>query len=133
MAGLKAAYSAPTWPDINGSFLPASASDQHPFIKNLVNNNLMVHFIHRSLAYLILVISVVFYFRSSGTGSILFNRLRNWFLLFITAQVILGILTVINSTNRVSLAWFGVIHQFVAMLIIVVTMMVFMNRKTGRL
>ncbi len=130
MAGLKAAYSAPTWPDINGKFLPAAASEQNPFSLNLLNNNLMVHFIHRGLAYIILILSVVFYFRSAKTGSVLFNRLRTWFILLITSQVILGILTVLNSTNRISLAWFGVIHQFVAMLIVVVlTMLLYVNRR----
>lgn len=48
MAGLRAAPAAPSWPSINGMFLPrgvfGSAAD-------LVNSPLAIHFIHRNLGY----------------------------------------------------------------------------------
>lgn len=131
MAGLKAAYTAPTWPDINGSFLPAAATDQQPFMANFVNNNLMVHFVHRGLAYVILILSVIFFLRYSDSSSRLFRSLRSWFMAIIILQVFLGVLTVLNSTDRISLAWFGVLHQFMAMLLVMVlTMMVFLGKRS---
>ncbi len=59
MAGLKAATAAPTWPTINGSWLPTNFSRyggrQFNFFDSLVNNPLTIHFIHRNLAYLIFI------------------------------------------------------------------------------
>lgn len=120
MAGLKAAASAPTWPLINGYFVPASMNEIDPWHLNLVNNNLMVHFIHRGLAYVILLLSIIFLLKSSNTQHNLFNKYRIYFLSIVFAQVVLGILTVLNSTDPTALAWFGVAHQFAAMLLVMV-------------
>ena len=55
MAGLKAATYAPTWPDINGNFLPRGGSPSSGILK-LFDNPIVVHFIHRNLAYLITIL-----------------------------------------------------------------------------
>ncbi|HRN55999.1 MAG TPA: COX15/CtaA family protein, partial [Agriterribacter sp.] len=55
MAGLRAATVAPTWPTINGEWFPASLFNERGGA-NLVNNPFMVHFIHRGLAYLIVIL-----------------------------------------------------------------------------
>ncbi len=51
MAGHRAANVAPTWPDINGSWMPASLFSSHPLLHDLVGNRLTVQWIHRNLAY----------------------------------------------------------------------------------
>ncbi len=38
MAGMKAAATAPTWPDINGDMIPSSLSELQPWYHNLFNN-----------------------------------------------------------------------------------------------
>ena len=48
----------------------------------------------------------------------LFKKGSFLLLLLFSAQVMLGIFTVINATNKMALVWFGVSHQFVAMLIV---------------
>jgi heme a synthase len=64
MAGLRAAATAPTWPDINGALIPESTFELSPFTKNLVANPITIHFIHRGLAYVLVVLSGIWWYRS---------------------------------------------------------------------
>jgi heme a synthase len=131
MAGLKAAISAPTWPDINGSMVPASMNELSPWASNLVNNNITVHFIHRGLAYLLFALVCYWWIKAKVvTGNTLFNRLRFTLLALVTAQVVLGILTVLNATINHRLVVLGVLHQFTAMLLLMcVTALLYVLRK----
>ncbi|MEO8771617.1 MAG: COX15/CtaA family protein [Ferruginibacter sp.] len=119
MAGLHAAVTAQTWPDINGQFIPSSINELSPWIRNLVDNKLAVQFIHRALAYLLLIFVLLFYFRSAKfNGNKFFTRLRNAALLLIVLQVLLGIFTVLNAANDHYFVMLGVSHQFTAMLLV---------------
>ncbi len=134
MAGLKAAVSAPTWPDINGSFIPSSMSDLSPWAQNLINNPIAIHFIHRSLAYLLIIIVDLFYVQSTKIiHHSLFRKLSNGLLVLFLLQVLLGILTVLNATNKTALVWLGVSHQFVAMIIVLcLVALLFLLKKPAR-
>ena len=134
MAGLKAAVSAPTWPDINGSFIPSSMSDLSPWAQNLINNPIAIHFIHRSLAYLLIIIVALFYVQSRKIiHHSLFRKLSNGLLVLFLLQVLLGILTVLNATNKTALVWLGVSHQFVAMIIVLcLVALLFLLKKPAR-
>ena len=131
MAGLKAAITAPTWPDINGNFYPASFGELTPWWQNLLNNKLSIHFIHRGIAYLLFVLAWLFYFRSGNIKGIpAFIILRKSIAALIAVQLVLGICTVWYATNSHLLVWFGVSHQFTAMLLIMcMTGLVFITRK----
>jgi len=114
MAGLKAATYAPTWPDINGSFLPHGGSPSSGALK-VFDNPITVHFIHRSLAYLITIFIFIWFIQSKKIKTSLFRK-TNWLpLALVFLQLILGILTVINSPDPKALRWLGVAHQFIAM------------------
>jgi cytochrome c oxidase assembly protein subunit 15 len=123
MAGLKAATAAPTWPTINGVWWPENlhsfGNRSFPGISFLFDHPLVVHFIHRNLAYIITLLVAAWTWKAIKTdGSRLFVRTR-WIPFFIVlVQVILGILTVLNATNSQHLLWLGVSHQFVAMLLL---------------
>lgn len=132
MAGLKAAVSAPTWPDINGSMVPDGMNELTPWTKNLVNNNITIHFIHRGLAYLLFILIVAWWFKSrSVSNHPLFSRLRMIVLLLVFTQVVLGIITVLNATHSSRLVIFGVLHQCVAMLLLmaVVTVLYVVRKR----
>jgi cytochrome c oxidase assembly protein subunit 15 len=132
MAGLKAAVTAPTWPDINGQIIPEGLGELSPFSKNLLDNKITIQFIHRGLAYLLLVLITYWYFAASVIkDNPLFSRLRFWLLLLVVLQVVLGICTVLNATYPDRLVIFGVSHQFVAMalLIDVVSILFVLKRK----
>lgn len=121
MAGLKAATAAPTWPDINGSFLPHSI---HTFgnrsfggLSFLFDHPLMVHFIHRNLAYAVFLLMMIWTWKAQRiNGTSLFRGTRIWPFVIVLAQVILGILTVLNATHPEAFLWIAVLHQFFAML-----------------
>ncbi len=118
MAGLRAAQTAPTWPDINGQFFPSTFNELSPWMKNFINNKLAIHFIHRSIAYLLLVLVIIFYMRSAKVaGNHIFKLLRNSLLFLLLLQVMLGVFSLLFATNKDLFIWLGVSHQFTAMLL----------------
>ena len=124
MAGHKAANVASTWPTINGQWIPMGLIGKDSFLLNAVNNTIWIHFVHRALAYILLVI-IIFW-------SLQMNKLRGntfWvkvnilplFLVFV--QVLLGILTILSSAHIVpgvwaKFEWFAQLHQLVGMLLL---------------
>jgi cytochrome c oxidase assembly protein subunit 15 len=118
MAGLKAASYAPTWPDINGHFLPHGGTPTYGLAR-FFDNPLMVHFIHRNLAYLMFVLIVAWFIQARRfRDNMLFSK-TNWLpLLIVCIQIGLGILAVVNSPHQKVFLWIGVAHQFVAMLLL---------------
>jgi cytochrome c oxidase assembly protein subunit 15 len=125
MAGLKAAASAPTWPTINGDWLPASLFKETPVLLNFIDNSITVHFVHRALAYLLLILVCVWatkvYRLSLPAGYLTKSR---WMpLFFILVQVMLGITAVLTSPgiipNRwVFFDWVAQLHQLTGMLLL---------------
>ena len=132
MAGMRAAVIAPTWPDINGKMLPVGLSELTPWKRNLAYNPIMVHFIHRGIAYLLFVMVLFWWFKAKAIkGNKLFTNLRLSMILLITLQVVLGIFTVLNATDNDRLVWLGVAHQFTAMLVVLTLIsLLFVVRKS---
>src|SRR5882724_6824680 len=67
IAGLKAAAAAPTWPTINGVWIPAVHSyggHAFPGLSFLTDNPLVLHFIHRNLAYLITILIGIWWWKA---------------------------------------------------------------------
>lgn len=123
MAGMKAAMSAATWPDINGSFVPESIWGQ-----SFINHPINVHFMHRQLAYLLLTL-LIFWFgaatkAANRSESLLLKKAKLWPFLLVWVQVILGIVTVISAPS-IQLGKFGKfeilaeLHQLFAMFLLV--------------
>jgi heme a synthase len=133
MAGLKAATYAPTWPDINGSFFPHGGSPSSGILK-LFDNPIVVHFIHRNLAYLITILVFAWFVRAKKINGSLFKK-TNWLpLALVLIQLILGICTVLKSPDPKALRWLGVTHQFVAMCLLLSLIFEFyllQNRKVN--
>ncbi len=70
MAGLKAAAYAPTWPTINGYWIP-------PGMNNIFNDPVTVQFIHRLLAYLVTILIFMWWSRALKLPSTsLFRKTR---------------------------------------------------------
>ncbi|NOT52490.1 MAG: COX15/CtaA family protein [Chitinophagaceae bacterium] len=138
MAGLKAAPAAATWPLINGDLIPG---DLHSFgarefngLSFLTGNPLVVHFIHRILAYILTILVFIAYLKAYKTsGTKIFTKTRAIPLLLVLLQVLLGILTVLNATNGGSFIWLAEAHQLVAMLFLLslVWMLFIVRRAPG--
>ena len=119
MAGMHAAIVAPTWPDINGKMIPEGMNELTPVVKNFAYNPITIHFIHRSLAYLLFILILIWWWKSAKLrAGRLFFSFRFYLMLLVSLQVILGILTVMNATYTDRLIWLGVAHQFTAMLLV---------------
>lgn len=131
MSGLKAATAAPTWPDMNGMMVPDQINNLSPWWKNLVENKITIQLIHRSLAYLLTILVFIWTIKARKfNGNDLFNKTKWMPLFFILIQVVLGILTVIRSPFGNNLVWFGLAHQFTAMLFLISMMwMLFLVRS----
>jgi cytochrome c oxidase assembly protein subunit 15 len=88
-------------------------------ISFLADNPLVIHFIHRNLAYAITILLCIWTWRAFKIkGSQIFKTTKSWPLMIVALQVILGILTVLSSVNTNNFLWLGVAHQFMAMLLL---------------
>ena len=97
MAGNKAAAVAPTWPTINGDWIPAGLALRTHTLQNFAGNKILIHFIHRGLAYLLLLLVLIWSvkaFRIQGIPG--YFRNTRWLpLALVMLQILLGILTVL--------------------------------------
>jgi len=124
MAGYKAATAAPTWPDINGRFIPSKMFSSPGGSLNLIENKITIHFVHRSLAYMLFILILVWTWKAvKVSGSKLFIRTKWLPLLLVTIQVILGILAVLSSVQIVpnhwrTFEWLAEVHQLTAMFLL---------------
>jgi len=123
MAGLKAATAAPTWPDMNGLWWPprifSFGEREFTGLSFFTDHPLVIHFIHRNLAYIITGRLLIWSWKSIKTsGTKLFRQTRGLPLMIVLLQVGLGILTLLYSINISSFLWLAVAHQFVAMLLL---------------
>lgn len=134
MAGLHAALTAPTWPDINGSWAPAAMNRMTPLWENWIHNKLAIQFIHRGLAYVIFILTLIWWIRSNRIkGNRFFSIVRNLVILLIVAQLTLGIFTVIMAPFGNNLVYFGVAHQTVGILFLLVLVLVlYIVRNPGK-
>ncbi len=107
MAGLKAALFAPTWPTINGQWVP-SWGDDHWW-----NEPLAIHFAHRGLAYLVLAAVGGWWWASRAV----LKWARHAVLGLAVAQVVLGIVVVVRAPFSGDLVRYGVLHQLVGVLL----------------
>jgi cytochrome c oxidase assembly protein subunit 15 len=119
MAGHKAANAAPTWPTINGQWLP-----DHLFspAANMVENKISVHFIHRGLAYALLLLSIAWTLLAAKMANLSTAfRKTKWLPLFlIVLQALLGVLAAISSTSIIpnhwgTFDWLAQLHQVTGM------------------
>jgi cytochrome c oxidase assembly protein subunit 15 len=133
MAGYKAAPYAPTWPTINGEIIPKRMTVSIP--DNIVETQkkdwmekkaiITTHFIHRSTAYvLVLLILIWSLVAAKIKGNASFRKVK-WFpLIFVLWQTILGVLTVLSSTDIRAykwneFEWMAQLHQLTAIFLLI--------------
>lgn len=132
MAGLKAAPAAPTWPSVNGAYIPADLSHfggqtftgSHLF----TDQPIAVHFIHRTLAYLLFCVILIWCIQSlkatQQNQSMLLRKASLAILGITLLQILLGIFTVLNA-NLMTQNKFGrfellaELHQMVAIFLLI--------------
>ena len=137
MSGMKAGLYFPTWPDMNGKFIPEVLLEIANWnLHNLTNYDsyafapALIQFIHRLLAYVLVLFTTYLYF-SYRSKVYLFTKfwLTTAFILIIL-QLLLGILTV--STINVGIPLFyGVSHQLIGILFFISILFLFFSLRKG--
>ncbi len=122
MAGLKAAMAAATWPTINGMWIP-----DNMMVQSFVNHPINVHFMHRTLAYLLFAVIMLWFGAATKAAaankSSALQKVRWWPFILVWVQVLMGIITVL-SAPAIVFGKFGrfetlaELHQLVAMFLL---------------
>ena len=124
MAGHKAAAAATTWPFIHDTWLPEKAFSETPIFKDLAENKLTIHFIHRNLATLLLMATLLWYFISGRhTKGTLFYATRIIPVGIIIMQAMMGVASVLLAKQIIPNRWGGFewmaqLHQLGGMLLL---------------
>jgi cytochrome c oxidase assembly protein subunit 15 len=122
MSGMKAGLYYPSWPDMNGEFIPEVLKNANNWnFANLGNYDsflfapALIQFMHRFLAYLLAILTCFMFYKLRNLINV--NQ-KKWILFpifLVLVQVILGILTVLNVQGKIPLI-LGVTHQLVGLL-----------------
>ncbi len=111
VAGLNAGYAFNSWPLMGDEFFPSGTPILEPFLANLVDNPIVVQFIHRWLAFVFaaaaLGLAWVAAKRELQTQAAALSSL-------VTLQILLGIATLLSGVE----IWIAVAHQAVAVLLL---------------
>ena len=132
MSGAKAALPYPSWPDMNGNFVPSILYDASAWtVDNLVYYEqslfqpALIQFLHRMTAYTLTVMVIAYLIQAKRSKIWTYTQNANTLLIILLiTQIILGIATVVSSQGQVP-AGLGVAHQFGA--IALVGAMVYLN------
>jgi cytochrome c oxidase assembly protein subunit 15 len=127
MSGLKAAPFAPTWPDINGSIIPSVLENS-----SWINDPISVQFIHRTLAYLLGIVLIFWFWNANKLAhqypDSFLNKIKLLPIGLVTLQILLGIFTILHAT-QMGIQRFGTYellaesHQLIAMFLLVSLML----------
>ena len=122
MSGMKASLIYPTWPDIGGEIIPSDLFVRSNWsLDSFINYDAgsftfgLMHFIHRGLAYLIVVVFALYFWRYQKQLSRSTKRSYWIFGGMLFLQIILGIVTLLGSIGHIPVLW-GVLHQGVAVI-----------------
>lgn len=102
----------PTFPKIGNAWIPENVfSLSNPQWHTLLESPAFIQLIHRSTAYLLVVLIFIFWIKAKkSTLSSPAKKGTNLLLLMIFVQVLLGIFTLINAQGKVPVT-LGVLHQ----------------------
>jgi cytochrome c oxidase assembly protein subunit 15 len=116
VAGLRAGRVFNTWPDIDGSFIPAAARlfFEQPWWRNLFDNTMTVQFEHRMTAYALFALAILHAIDAIRSRAGAAAKGALWLAAAITLQAMLGILTLLQQVP-ISL---GLTHQAVAIVVL---------------
>lgn len=122
MAGMKAGLYYPSWPDMNGEFIPSVLVNSENWgWNNMLNYDTylfapaLIQFTHRMLAYVLAALTIYMFFKLKSKVEESSKKWLNITLILVLVQVGLGILTVLNVQGKIPL-FLGVSHQLVGLL-----------------
>ncbi len=136
MSGMRAGLYYPTWPDMNGAFIPEVLLDPENWTwHNLTNYDsylfapALIQFLHRILAYVLLIVTYYLFFNFRKTPE---KIEKTWLIrsfVLINLQVLLGIATLLYIRGASIPVFFGVAHQLVGLLFYISLLFLFFGLK----
>jgi len=122
IAGMRAGLYYPSWPDMNGEFIPDVLKHTKNWNwGNMINYDsylfapALIQFTHRTLAYLLLGLTLVLFYKLKDKLNSLSKKWLNLTVILVFVQIVLGVLTVLNVQGKIPL-FLGVSHQLVGLL-----------------
>lgn len=112
VAGLEAGYAFNSWPLMGGELFPSGAPMLEPPLRNLVDNPIVVQFVHRWLAPVVGAVALWLAWRAWASG---LRREATALAAAVLLQILLGILTLLSSV-QIDIA---VAHQGMAALLLI--------------
>ena len=94
MAGLKAGYVSASFPHMRGQWVPQGLGSLSPWLRNLLENPLTVHFEHRWFAFVILIVGLLLWRQVRGDERSLLPLFSALFVTVCLGQILLGIATI---------------------------------------
>ena len=117
MSGMRIGVIYPTWPDMNGEFIPQVLFNNSLWnvesFYNYDQNELLpalTHLAHRSFAYIVFIIGQLISYKILSQAKGMLKKCGYVLSAMLILQVLIGILTVINCIGEIPISW-GVIHQ----------------------
>jgi len=116
MAGTHSGKAYNEWPLMDGSFVPDGYAAQTPFWRNLFENTAAIQFNHRTLAYVLLIVTIWVSYKFRKSKSV--HPATVVFILALIWQVGLGIWTLLSAAPlNLSL-----LHQFSSIIVFLAAM-----------
>ncbi len=131
MSGLKAASHYPTFPDMNGEYIPDALFGLQPFWTNFTEHIPTIQFTHRTIAYLLFFLILIYghFAKKLGENHPFFQQVNLALPFVLIAQVLLGIFTLLNAEGTTPVA-LGVAHQACGLLLLsTMLLLAFQYRK----
>jgi cytochrome c oxidase assembly protein subunit 15 len=138
MSGMKAGLYYPSWPFMNGQIIPNVLMDLSNWNWNNMTNYdtfnfapALVQFIHRLLAYIILVLTIYYYFKKRNT---IYTRAIKWLTttyILVYIQVLLGILTLVRIRSGIPM-FYAIMHQLTGILFFISLLFLFFSLRKKR-
>ncbi|HHB79428.1 MAG TPA: heme A synthase, partial [Saprospiraceae bacterium] len=125
MSGMKAGFAYPTFPMMNGEWLPSILFDSSQWtlnnMKEYDSGNMfapaLIQVLHRLMAYTIFVLGIIFGYRAyKHRVNGIFRFSVRLFLSLLIVQVVLGIFTLLGCQSGKVPLTLGVMHQAVGLL-----------------
>jgi cytochrome c oxidase assembly protein subunit 15 len=111
VAGLDAGYAYPSWPKMGAEWFPSEAPMLSPWLRNIVDNPIMVQFIHRWLAFGVAAMVVLLAASAWRAGR---RNHAGALVAVVTVQILLGISTLLSGVDILIAAS----HQGVAVILL---------------
>jgi cytochrome c oxidase assembly protein subunit 15 len=130
MSGSKAGLFYPSWPDMQGAFLPSVLLDSAAWkAENFLNYDTnpfmpaLIQFLHRNTAYLLTALVLYFVWKNRRASLPAIKKGNTALLVVLSLQVLLGVLTLINCISKIPVG-LGVMHQAGAVILFSVLLFV---------